>query len=224
MIEDNGRYRGVNFVWQAMKNATPEDVRKYSKNTLFYGNSVNFRDDKKDTWNWNSPWIKPIIIDNVRRDIVDLLEKGIELEIDGRRRRIGVNEGIYHFVGMEWFKIAYVKCYNEDNDIKEGCFVTTAVCDTFGKPDNCYELTMFRKFRDEWLTVQPDGRLLILEYYEIAPRIVANINCLPEAKKIYENIWKQYLAPCLAFIESDDKLSCKQLYTNMVYKLKKHYL
>lgn len=107
---------------------------------------------------------------------------------------------------------------------KKSCFITTAVCDNSGKPDDCYELTTFRKFRDEWLVVQLDGKSLIAEYYEIAPRIVANINRLPEAKKIYENIWKQYLAPCLAFIESDDKLSCKQLYTDMVYKLKKHYL
>lgn len=83
---------------------------------------------------------------------------------------------------------------------------------------------MFRKFRDEWLVVQPDGKSLIAEYYEIAPRIVANINRLPHAAQVYESIWKQYLAPCLTFIESDDKLSCKQLYTDMVYELKKHYL
>lgn len=105
-----------------------------------------------------------------------------------------------------------------------GCFITTAVCDTFGKSDDCYELTTFRKFRDEWLTVQPDGRSLILEYYEIAPRIVANINRLSEAKKIYKNIWKQYLAPCLNFINCGDNFSCKQKYIDMVHELKKLYL
>lgn len=224
MIEDNGRYRGVNFVWQVMKNATPEDVRKYSKNTLFYGNTVNFRDDKRDTWNWDSPWIKPIITDTVRRDIVDLLEKGIELEINGRRGRIGVNEGIYHFVGMKWFKIAYVKCYNEDNGIKEGCFVTTAVCDSFGKPDDCYELTAFRKFRDGWLTAQSDGKSLIEEYYAVAPQIVANINRLPDPSQVYKTIWQKYLEPCLDFLRNDDNLSCKNKYSEMMRELKKQFL
>jgi len=105
-----------------------------------------------------------------------------------------------------------------------GCFITTAVCDTFGKSDDCYELTTFRKFRDEWLTVQPDGKFLIAEYYEIAPRIVANINRLSEAKKIYKNIWKQYLVPCLNFINCGDNFSCKQKYIDMVHDLKRLYL
>lgn len=42
-----------------------------------------------------------------------------------------------------------------------GCFITTAVCQCFGKSDDCYELTMFRRFRDDWLMKQPDGKALI---------------------------------------------------------------
>lgn len=45
-----------------------------------------------------------------------------------------------------------------------GCYITTAVCEFYGKPDDCYELTEFRKFRDEWLALQPDGELLIKNY------------------------------------------------------------
>lgn len=58
------------------------------------------------------------------------------------------------------------------------CFITTAVCDSFGKADDCYELTAFRNFRDKWLVNQADGKNLIAEYYNIAPKIVEKINSL----------------------------------------------
>lgn len=106
---------------------------------------------------------------------------------------------------------------------QNNCFITTAVCDSFGKPDNCFELTAFRKFRDTWLAAQPDGKTLIAEYYAIAPRIVANINHLVDAKEIYKHIWQKYLAPCLNFIERGDNLSCKNKYVEMVSDLKSRF-
>ncbi|MBR6712781.1 MAG: hypothetical protein IKI76_07295 [Selenomonadaceae bacterium] len=110
----------------------------------------------------------------------------------------------------------------QQND--EGCFITTAVCGSFGKADDCYELTTFRKFRDGWLSVQPDGKSLIAEYYVIAPRIVDKINRLTDAPQIYEGIWQKYLEPCLTFINSGDNLSCKNKYVEMVRELKRKYL
>ena len=230
VIKDNGNYRGINFMWQVMINAKPEDVRKFFKNSVGFGCTDNFRADKRNVlqngisiWKWN-PNMKMMLTEFVREDIVKLLQKGIELEINGRYGLIGTYEGIYHFVGMEWIKTAYIQCYNEDNGIKEACFITTAICNSFGKSDDCFELTAFRKFRDTWLVAQPDGKTLIAEYYAIAPRIVENINHLVNAKKIYETIWQKYLAPCLKFIERGDNLSCKQKYIEMVRDLKGRYL
>ena len=105
-----------------------------------------------------------------------------------------------------------------------GCFVTTAVCDSFGKPDDCAELTAFRKFRDGWLSSQPDGKSLIAEYYSVAPLIVEKINRLADAAQIYENIWRKYLSPCLTFIERGENLACKNKYVEMVRELKSRYL
>jgi hypothetical protein len=48
-----------------------------------------------------------------------------------------------------------------------GCFITTAVCDFLSEPDDCYELTLFRSFRDNWLSFQPDGKQLVEQYYDI---------------------------------------------------------
>ena len=113
---------------------------------------------------------------------------------------------------------------SDNTSQSDGCFITTAVCGNFGKSDDCYELTAFRKFRDTWLVHQPDGKCLIDEYYKIAPQIVDNISHLKNSSTIYETIWKEYLAPCLSFIETDQNQSCKLLYIEMVTSLKEKYL
>ena len=48
---------------------------------------------------------------------------------------------------------------------KDGlCFITTAVCKYLGKPDDCFELTALRDFRDNWLAEQAGGAEEIHEY------------------------------------------------------------
>lgn len=227
IVQDDGNYRGTNFVWQVMMNATKEDIRRYFK-TSFINRVDSFRDDYRGTWKWGSTaaksnMIKVNMIEIARRDIVAFLEKGIEMELNGYRGKIGTRDGIYHFVGMDWFKQAYIQCYNEDNGIKEGCFITTAVCNNLGKSDDCFELMTFRNFRDTWLISQPDGQNLIDEYYNIAPRIVDNINRLSNATQIYQSIWQKYLEPCLNFIKHGDNLSCKRKYVEMIQKLKIYF-
>lgn len=103
------------------------------------------------------------------------------------------------------------------------CFITTAVCDTFNKPDDCYELTAFRNFRDNWLAKQEDGASLIQKYYDTAPAIVEKINSLPNARAIYLAIWAEYLKPCLAYIEQKNFIACKQKYIQMVESLAEKY-
>ena len=118
--------------------------------------------------------------------------------------------------------VAEVQSWSQNNNDNGGfCFITTAVCQTFGKPDDCYELTMFRNFRDTWLIEQPDGKALIAEYYSIAPSIVTKIDSLSDSAQIYKTIWKKYLVPCLNFIRNGDNLACKNLYVKMVRDLKK---
>ncbi len=102
----------------------------------------------------------------------------------------------------------------------EGCFITTAVCTSFQKPDDCYELTMFREFRDTWLKEQPDGSALVVEYYRIAPEIVQNIDAFANAKEIYRSIWDAYLQPCLVCLEREEYQKCKEFYMMMVNELR----
>ncbi|WP_455542549.1 GTPase family protein [Intestinibacter sp.] len=105
-----------------------------------------------------------------------------------------------------------------------GCYITTATCEEFGKPDNCYELTQFRKFRDEWLVKQDGGKELIQKYYNDAPKIVQKINLQQNHREIYNDIKEYYLKPCLSMIENNEFEKCKELYSEMVNNLSGEYL
>lgn len=100
-----------------------------------------------------------------------------------------------------------------------GCYITTAVCEYNNKPDNCYELTQFRKFRDEWLILQNDGKSLIDEYYTTAPTLVNLINQQSNKDDIYENLNNKYLKSCLNYIEQGEYENCRVTYSNMMYQL-----
>lgn len=112
------------------------------------------------------------------------------------------------------------KRYTSDSS----CYITTAVCNSFGKADDCYELTLFRNFRDSYLLKMPEGKQLVEEYYVKAPKIVAQINTLPERDTIYYQIWNQYLQRCMGLIQSNEFESCKKVYVAMVKELEAVYL
>ena len=100
--------------------------------------------------------------------------------------------------------------------IDDNCYITTATCAALGKPDDCYELTQFRAYRDRWLRKQPDGEALIREYYDTAPAVVTAINQTPERETIYRQLNETYLQPCLRYIEAGENEKCKALYIQMV--------
>lgn len=106
---------------------------------------------------------------------------------------------------------------------KKWCYITTAVCETFGKPDDCYELNLLRDYRDGYLMSQPDGEELIHEYYDVAPTIVKRIGKRSDKKQIYRKVWEDYLRPCITMIENQELESCRELYIKMVKDLQEEY-
>ena len=119
-----------------------------------------------------------------------------------------------------WGKISQAGTSQKESS---GCFITTAVCQCFGKSDDCYELTMFRRFRDNWLMQQPDGKALIAEYYATAPAIVSCIDGREHPADIYQQIWQRYLSSCLKHLEQGEYKACKERYIAMVCTLKAKY-
>lgn len=128
----------------------------------------------------------------------------------------------------EAFPESNISAANVD-DIQSGfkhkwCYITTAVCETFGKPDDCYELTLLRDYRDTYLMNQEDGEEVIREYYDVAPTIVKHINRSGQKEKVYLHIWNTYLNPCIKMIESNQMQECRDLYIKMVHDLEEEYL
>lgn len=100
-----------------------------------------------------------------------------------------------------------------------GCYITTAVCKSLNKPDNCHISYSFRKFRDEWLKKQEDGQALIQEYYLTAPNIVNQIDQCDNSSDIYKFIYDNYLLQCYKMIKHKQYRQCKNLYIKMVRDL-----
>lgn len=103
------------------------------------------------------------------------------------------------------------------------CYITTAVCETFHKPDDCYELNLFRNYRDTYLASREDGEEIIKEYYDLAPTIVKHINRKQDSQKIYRGIWNEYLNPCIRMIEQGQNEACMDLYIEMVRDMQAKY-
>ncbi len=113
--------------------------------------------------------------------------------------------------------------YIEKGFHRKFCYITTAVCTTQGKPDDCYELTLLRQYRDGYLAGLENGEEMITQYYDVAPTIVRHINERPEREAIYAGIWEDYISPCIHMIEEGRKEDCRLLYMQMVYDLQDRY-
>ena len=104
------------------------------------------------------------------------------------------------------------------------CFITTAVCEFEGKPDDCAELTAFRSFRDGWLSAQDDGAALIERYYEVAPMIVTMIDLCTDRDASYGEIRSRWLDACYDDLRRGRMAACKARYTDMVETLEQRFL
>lgn len=100
------------------------------------------------------------------------------------------------------------------------CFITTAVCRGHNLPDDCEELQVLRRFRDEYMQESAEGRILVQEYYEIAPKLVSEINSRPNSTDVYSFIRKAYIAPAVNAAKSGQNADAQLIYTELVRFLK----
>jgi hypothetical protein len=107
---------------------------------------------------------------------------------------------------------------------KSGCFVTTAAVENLGKPDDCYELTTLRNYRDMWLRFQPGGEELVKRYYDAAPKIVERINASADRDAVYAALWKDCVSPCVRHIEAGEYEKCRDKYVEAMISLEKTYI
>lgn len=103
------------------------------------------------------------------------------------------------------------------------CYLTSACVYAKGLPDDCYELETLRSYRDNWLSKQEEGSVLIKKYYEIAPRIVSIINEQKDRKNIYDLIYDRMVKPCVDLIKRGKYIEAKELYKSMTEELEEKY-
>lgn len=111
-----------------------------------------------------------------------------------------------------------------DDSSHRPCYIVLAVCTILNRSDDCYELSAFQQFKNEYLANEPDGKKLLEEYSELEPKIVKAINKEPNAEQIYCQLWEDYLSLCLEEIEEGDYKACKKRYVRMVRNLQEEYL
>jgi hypothetical protein len=110
------------------------------------------------------------------------------------------------------------------NPFKVKCFLTTACCEWKGLPDDCHDLTMMRKFRDEYVAHLPEGDNIIADYYRTAPHIVEAVSKRDDSDLIWERLYRGFIAPCVYFVEHGDNESAYVIYSSMVKRLKVEHL
>ena len=102
-----------------------------------------------------------------------------------------------------------------------GCFLTSACVEAKGLPDDCYELTTLRKFRDEYIANQEGGKCEIAHYYHVAPTIVERIKKSSNAMATFEKIYADLVIPCVKLIEDGDYASAHNKYREYVTMLER---
>jgi hypothetical protein len=102
------------------------------------------------------------------------------------------------------------------------CFLTTACVLAKGLADDCHELTVLRDFRDTYLSETDLRRSLVVEYYAIAPGIVAAIDASLDSRSEYESIY-QTIRLCVGFIGTRRLSEALATYREMVQCLSFKY-
>lgn len=205
---------------------------RFAPQTLTQRAVLRLLDDLEAHWKNDKRWAKKssqkVMIDDDKIIIAIFLVPMV------RKLQLSVSEPFVTALQAEWMKRhPDSPFYLGDYDSIAGgfrrkilglCFITTAVCQSRGLPDDCDELTAFRAFRDGYLRSCPDGAALIDEYYNIAPGIVTCIDLCSDSAKQYDAIRTTYLDACYADILAGRNESCKARYTDMVRTLQKTYL
>ena len=101
-----------------------------------------------------------------------------------------------------------------------GCYLTSACMKYFQEKfdDNCYELTVLRWFRDNFVSKED-----IEHYYEVAPIIVENINKEEKANIIYDYIYDNIVDYCVEQIEQGNCDKAYSRYRNSVLTLEEQF-
>ena len=145
--------------------------------------------------------------------------KGAKIDIYSPSSRT-VPHDTAHIKVSEGKKVEIVTKVDGKKESTSGqCYLTSACMKHFQdeSDDNCYELTVLRWFRDNFVSDE-DVEL----YYSLAPTIVENINSLEDNEEIYNYIYENVEA-CVKAIENGDYDFAYNRYKSSVLALNEQF-
>lgn len=113
---------------------------------------------------------------------------------------------------------------SSSNNSSSGCYLTTACVVARGLPDDCFELQTLRKYRDSYLKHRIGGEEDIRYYYDVAPKIVAAIDALENAKEIWGKVYEELIIPCIQCIGKKQYETAYRMYKSYTLHLGDEYL
>lgn len=208
------------FIWMGMREIDYLDRVEYrviNKNNSYMCAQLNVRstgDADYDETHWNK---------SVVRDVTLIAPREIR------------NMGFYQLPRrsgdeISWTFDAFEASQGEDGfDCSRSssddydCYITTAMCRDTGNPDDCAELQSLRKYRDEVMLKDLEGRRLVEEYYLKAPKIVSLIDQESDHQNIYKTLRERYITPAANAADAGENDAALALYREMVESLAQKY-
>lgn len=119
-----------------------------------------------------------------------------------------------------WSSIIHNPDKSDKNSGSGGCYLTSACMKYFQEnfDDNCYELTVLRWFRDNFVSKED-----IEHYYEVAPIIVESINNEEKSDIIYNYIYDNIVDYCVVQIEQGNYDKAYSRYKSSVLTLEEQF-
>lgn len=84
-----------------------------------------------------------------------------------------------------------------------GCYLTTATCEILGLNDRNIYLTLFRRFRKDYLQKNPEGLPILVQYDTVGPMIARRLNNDPNKKMVAFSMLKEYIGPIAQMLAED---------------------
>jgi len=106
---------------------------------------------------------------------------------------------------------------------QEGCFLTTACVDHIGLADDCFELSVLRRFRDTVLARAAGGSEDIARYYRNAPAIVQRILASAAPERELARLYARYILPSALAAWLGLHRLARRTYSSMMRELSARY-
>ena len=109
---------------------------------------------------------------------------------------------------------------------KSACLIATACTEAKGLPDNCYELSLLRLFREEYVAKLPDGEAVLAEYREKAPKVVSAIEAFGEegAGEVWQYLYERGVSLAIELILGCMWDEAFEAYEAMCRELERHFV